>query len=231
MNGQEERQIKDDLYEHFAQIGKAFGSARRLELIDLLSQSEYTVERLAEETDMSVANTSQHLKTLRAAMLVEVRREGVIAYYSLRDRTVYETWHHMRRLGEACSAEIERLAQRLIGQLQTQSTLSFKELDSTLDSDKQIILDVRPKREFRAGHILGAISIPSDELQKRVDEIDITKDIVVYCRGPYSSLSDRVVQWLQDNDYNARRLEQGFPEWRSAGFPIEEGTMELRPAG
>lgn len=229
MTREEEGEIKTELYDQFAQIGKAFGSARRLELIDLLTQSEYTVEKLAEEAGMSVANTSQHLKTLRAARMVDVRRQGVVAYYRLTNDAVFQTWQMMRQLGEICSAEIERLARRLWFDRDPQALLSFEELLPLLGEDSLTVLDVRPEREYRGGHIPGAISIPLAELPTRLPEISDKQDIVVYCRGPYSTLSDRAARLLRANGYNARRLEQGLPEWRTQGLPIKSGARKMQP--
>lgn len=225
----EEQEVKTQLYDQFALIGKALGSARRLELIDLLAQSEYTVEKLAEETNMSVANTSQHLKTLRAARLVEVRREGVVAYYRLSDEAVFQTWQMIRALGEACIAEIEWLASRLFEDRDNQSLISFAELLAMMKEAAVAVVDVRPEREFRAGHIQGACSIPLKDLPSRYREIDIEKEVVVYCRGPYSTLADKAAKTLLAKGYSVWRLEQGFPEWRTQGLPIGSG-LELLPS-
>lgn len=224
----EEQEVKTQLYDQFALIGKALGSARRLELIDLLAQSEYTVEKLAEETNMSVANTSQHLKTLRTARLVDVRREGVVAYYRLSDDAVFQTWQMIRDLGEACIAEIEWLADRLFEDRDNQSLMPFDELLLMMEEATVAVVDVRPEREFKAGHIQGACSIPLKDLPSRFREIDQDKNVVVYCRGPYSILADKAAKTLLAKGYSVRRLEQGFPEWRTQGLPIGSG-LELLP--
>ncbi len=225
MTSVEEKEIKKDLYDQFAEIGKAFGSARRLELIDLLSQADYTVERLAEEAEMSVANTSQHLKTLRSARLVDVRREGVEAIYSLAGDAVFETWQMIRRLGESSSADIERLAQQLLASRDEQSEMSFAELVVLLKETEVIILDVRPEREYLAGRIMGALSVPLNQLEEYLPQLNVDQNIVVYCRGSYSTLADKAVRLLQDAGYRARRLVSGFPEWRARGLPVEEGAV------
>lgn len=223
MTAEEEREVKDQIYDQFALIGKALGSARRLELIDLLSQSEYTVEKLSRESGMSVANTSQHLKTLRAARLVEVRRDGVVAYYSLSDDAVFQTWQMIRDLGETCIAEVKWLAGRLSEDRDHRRIVSFAELTKLLVDGTVSIVDVRPEREYTAGHIPGACSLPLKELPTRLDEIDKDKEVVVYCRGPYSTLSDHAAAILKDEDFSVRRLELGFPEWRTSGLPVETG--------
>lgn len=223
----EEQEVKTQLYDQFALIGKALGSARRLEIIDLLAQSEYTVEKLAEETNMSVANTSQHLKTLRAARLVEVRREGVVAYYRLSDDAVFLTWQMIRDLGEACIAEIEWLADRLFEDRDQQGLIPFAELLALLEEATVSVVDVRPEQEFRAGHIQGASSIPLRELSSRMPEIDKDKEVVVYCRGPYSTLANKAAKTLLAKGYSVRRLEQGFPEWRIQGLPISREGVKF----
>jgi rhodanese-related sulfurtransferase/predicted transcriptional regulator len=225
----EEQEVKTQLYDQFALIGKALGSARRLELIDLLAQSECTVEKLAEESNMSVANTSQHLRTLRAARLVDVRREGVVAYYRLSDEAVFLTWQMIRELGEACIAEIDWLTSRLFEGRDYKILLPFTELLALLEGETVAVVDVRPQREYKAGHIQGACSIPLKELPSRLQEIDKDKAVVVYCRGPYSTLADKAVKTLLTNGYSVRRLEQGFPEWRAEGLPVESG-LELLPS-
>jgi rhodanese-related sulfurtransferase/predicted transcriptional regulator len=229
MTQDEEQEVKTQLYDQFALIGKALGSARRLELIDLLAQSEYTVEKLAEESNLSVANTSQHLKTLRAARLVDVRREGVVAYYSLSDEAVFLTWQMIRDLGEACIAEIEWLTDRLFEDRDYKSLISFSELLTLLEEVAVSVVDVRPLREYKAGHIRGACSIPLQELPSRLAEIDKDKEVVVYCRGPYSTLADKAIKTLMAKGYSVRRLQQGFPEWRSQGLPVGSG-LELLPS-
>jgi rhodanese-related sulfurtransferase/predicted transcriptional regulator len=224
---EEEREVKAQLYEQFALIGKALGSARRLALIDLLAQSEYTVERLAEQSGMSVANTSQHLKTLRAARLVEVRRDGVVAHYRLADDAVFRTWRMIRELGETRIVEINWLAGRLFEDRDSLKLVSFAELLTLLQDGSATIVDVRPEREFQAGHIQGAYSIPLADLPARLNANDRDQEVVLYCRGPYSTLSDNAAAILQDEGFVVRRLELGFPEWRMRGLPIEVGPESV----
>jgi rhodanese-related sulfurtransferase len=225
-----EREVRRQLYDQFALIGKALGSARRLNLIELLAQAEYTVERLAEEAEISVANTSQHLKTLREVRLVKVRRDGVVAYYRLSDEAVFQTWLMIRELGAHNSAEIDRLASRLWIDRDPQLSISFEDLLPMLDDDRLTIIDVRPEREFRAGHITGAICLPLSELPSRMSEIGKDREVIVYCRGPYSTLSDEAVRLLDANGYHAKRLELGLPEWRLQGLPVSSQPREMFPA-
>jgi rhodanese-related sulfurtransferase len=227
MSQEEEREIKAQIYDQFALIGKALGSARRLALIDLLAQSEYTVERLAEESGMSVANTSQHLKTLRAVRLVEVRRDGVVAHYRLADDTVFRTWQMIRELAEDRMVETKWLIGRLFESRDNQDLVSFTELLELLEDGAVVVIDVRPEREFKAGHIQGAHSIPLADLPARLNAIDGDKVVVLYCRGPYSTLSDDAAALLRDEGFVARRLESGLPEWRIQGLPIEVGPESV----
>lgn len=220
---EEEKELKRQLYEQFALIGKALGSARRLDIIDLLAQAEYTVERLAEEADMSVANTSQHLQTLRAVRLVEVRRDGVVAYYRLSDDAVFQTWQIIQELGEDSSGEIKLLAGRLFEKWAPRDLVSFDELLTLVEEGSVSVVDVRPEREYRAGHIPGAICLPLEELAGHLPEMDKDKEVIVYCRGPYSTLADQAAEFLLAEGYSVRRLEQGFPEWRLRGLPVESG--------
>ncbi|MDX1614505.1 MAG: metalloregulator ArsR/SmtB family transcription factor [Candidatus Promineifilaceae bacterium] len=229
MSQASEQEIRGQIYEHFAQIGKALGSASRLELLELLAQSEYTVESLAQEAGLSVANTSQHLKKLRNARLVAVRREGVVAYYSLADEAVFDVWHKLRQLGEGRIVEIAWLANQLLPDRHSEATLTCGELLNLLDEEGVTILDVRPKIEYQAGHIRGACSIPFEELDSRYQELNLNHPIVVYGRGPYSTLAYHAVQFLRAKGLSARRLVSGLPEWRANGFPIAASSPAAQP--
>jgi len=215
------RVFKNQLYEQFARITKALSSARRLELIDLLAQGERTVEALANETGMSVANVSQHLQVLRASLLIEVRRDKLYAYYHLADPQVFQLWQAIRKLGEVRLAEIDRVVETYFKDRRAFEAVSAAELIERLDIDNILVLDVRPKIEYDAGHIPKAYSIPIDELAARLRELPETQEIVAYCRGPYCVFSDEAVALLQAHGYKARRLLEGLPDWEAAGFPVE----------
>lgn len=230
MSQREAQEIKGQIYEQFAQIGKALGSASRLELLDLLAQSEYTVDNLAQEAGLSVANTSQHLKTLRTARLVEVRREGVVAYYSLANEDVFRTWQSLRRLGETRSIEIEWLARQLTPDRNTPAIISLEQLLALLESGGVTVLDVRPEMEYEAGHIAGAQSIPLEVLPGRLEEIESDREVIVYCRGPFSTLAYKATLLLQDHGYQTRRLAEGLPEWRARGLPVCSGLEPISSA-
>src|SRR3989440_3357838 len=221
MNTNEKRIFKNQLYEQFARIGKALSSPHRLELLDVLAQCERTVEALAQETGMSVANASQHLQVLRAAHLVEVRREGVSMYYRLADEGVFRMWQALRTVGEAQLAEIDRVVQSFLQDRARLQPMSAQDLLHHLGNGQIILLDVRPAEEYAAGHLPRARSIPVTELEARLAELPVDKEIVAYCRGPYCVFADEAVALLHERGYSARRLEEGVPEWRTLGLPVE----------
>jgi len=217
----EHRMFKDEMFGQFARVGKALANPHRLELIDLLAQGERSVEDLSWEAGMSVANTSRHLQELRAAKLVEVRRDGLYAYYRLADERVYEVWRALRKLGEARLAEIDFLVRTFLTDRERMETISAEELLDRMREGDVIVLDVRPEREYRAGHILGARSIPIERLEAYVEEIPKDREVVAYCRGSYCVFSDEAVTFLRSRGYRARRLQEGLPDWRAAGMPVE----------
>lgn len=223
MDKQDKRTFKNRLYEQFARIGKALSNGHRLELLEVLAQGEHSVEMLAQETGMSVANASQHLQVLRAAQLVDVRREGVYIYYRLADERVFTLWQTMRQVGEARIAEIDRIVQTYLHDRNQLQPISATELIQRLIEGNIILLDVRPAEEYAAGHLPDAISIPVVDLQLRLPELSRDKEIFAYCRGPYCVFADEAVALLRTNGYSARRLEQGLPDWRALGLPVENG--------
>jgi rhodanese-related sulfurtransferase/biotin operon repressor len=220
MDKQEKRIFKDVLYEQFARVGKALSNGHRLELLEVLAQGEHSVETLAQETGMSIANASQHLQVLRSAQLIEVRREGVYQYYRLADESVFTLWQAMRRVGESRIAEIERIVQTYLHDRSLLQPISAAELIQRLMEENILLLDVRPVEEYAAGHLPGALSIPIAELQTRLVELPQEKEIVAYCRGPYCVFADEAVSLLRAHGYHAYRLEQGLPDWRVLGLPV-----------
>ena len=221
MQTDEKRTFKNELYEQFARIGKALANPHRLELLDVLVQCERTVEALAQETGMSVANASQHLQVLRAAHLVEVRREGVSMYYRMADESIFRMWQAVRTVGEAQLAEIDRVVQTFLQDRTRLQPVGAQELLHRLSDDQIILLDVRPAEEYAAGHLPQARSMPVTELEARLAELPVDREIVAYCRGPYCVFADEAVALLRTRGYSARRLEQGVPEWRALGLPVE----------
>ncbi len=215
------RLFKEQLFEQFARISKALANPHRLELLDLLAQGERSVEELAHEAGMSVANTSRHLQELRTARLVEVRREGLYGYYQLADERVFGVWQAIRDLGEARLAEIDRLVGTYLTDREDLEPVYAEELLAKTREGDVVVLDVRPEAEYRAGHIPGAHSVPVEKLEAYLQEIPQEQEIVAYCRGPYCLFSDEAVKLLHEHGFKARRLSEGFPEWRAAGYPTE----------
>lgn len=216
----DDRTFKDSLYEQFARIGHALSTPKRLEILDLLGQGERSVEVLAREANLSVPNASQHLKVLRSARLIDSRRDGPYIYYKLADSAVWQLWTALRQLGELRLTEIRELVQSLA--IDEGLSLVDRPTLWRLAQDGQVtVLDVRPKLEYDAGHIPGAISVPLEDLQYRLSEIPSDQPVVAYCRGPYCVLAVQAVEMLRHQGYTARRLEDGFPEWREDGLPVE----------
>ncbi|MBI2686458.1 MAG: metalloregulator ArsR/SmtB family transcription factor [Acidobacteria bacterium] len=219
------RQFKDDLFEQFARIGKALSSGRRLELLELLAQRERSVEELASEAALSVANCSQHLQILRAAQLVAVRRDGLFSRYRLADEQVLRLWLSFRQLGEARLAEVSRVVETYLKDRRALEAITNDQLIARLRTNDVVVLDVRPEEEFRAGHIAAARSIPITMLEQRLKEIPQRSTIVAYCRGPYCVFADDAVGLLRKHGYQAYRLQNGFPEWKMQGLPTATGAQ------
>jgi len=218
--------LKDRLYRQFARIGKAVASSRRLELLEILAQGERTVEKLARETDLSVANASHHLHVLREARLVEARKSGLYVFYRLADPTVYDLSQLIRQLAERHLAEVSRIVETYLTARDELEPVGREDLLERARTGAVLVLDVRPSEEYRAGHIPGAISVPVEDLEDRISELPSGKELVAYCRGPYCVLAFRAVEILRARGLQARRLADGFPEWRAAGLPISVSTRE-----
>ena len=214
------RAFKDSIYEQFARIGKAVCSPKRLELLDLLCQGERTVEVLAKEAGMTVANASQHLQVLRSARLVEANKEGHYVIYRLADQTVCEFFLAMRVLAESRLAEVEQIKRRFLEGREGMQPVDLKALLELVREGAVTVLDVRPVEEYNAGHIPGALSIPLKELQLRLSDLPRDQEIVAYCRGPYCVLSIQAVEMLRARGFQAVRLEEGIQDLRAMGLPI-----------
>jgi rhodanese-related sulfurtransferase len=227
MRPEDKRRFKDEIFAQFARIGKALSSGCRLELLELLAQSERGVEDLAIEASQSVANISQHLQVLRQAHLVESRRDGNYIRYRLADENVLHLWLALRDLGQARFAEIDRLVQTYLKDRNALEAISCNELDRRIKNEGAVVLDVRPLLEFAAGHIAGARSIPVAELRTRIGELPKRRVIVAYCRGPYCVFADQAVGILRAAGYRALRLDGGFPEWRMKGMPVERNAVAM----
>ena len=215
------RPFKDAIYEQFARIGKALASPKRLELLDLLGQGPRTVEVLAEAADLSMANASQHLQVLRAARLVETEKHGLYVRYRLADDDVAALWLRLRVLGESRLAEVEATRRAFLASMGALEKVDRDELRRRVLAGEVTVLDVRPVEEFEAGHLPGARSIPVDELERRLGELPPGQEVVAYCRGPYCVYAVEAVQILRSNGIAAHRLEDGPPDWRAMGLPLE----------
>lgn len=220
------REFKDRLYGQFALIGKALASPHRLELLELLAQGARTVESLSKESEMSVANASQHLQALRQAGLVESRKQGLFVEYRLAGPEIFELCRTLRIVAEKRHAELERLVREHFGDRSEPHPVGMEELLERARDRRIIILDTRPAGEFAAGHIAGAISIPVEQLQQRLRKLPKSREYVAYCRGPYCIYADRAVQLLRNHGRRARRMIEGFPEWKAAGLPVETGPAK-----
>jgi rhodanese-related sulfurtransferase len=217
------RELKDPLYEHFARVGHAAASPKRVELLDLLSQGPKTVEALAAGIATPVKNTSAHLRVLRQARLVETRRAGTHVHYRLADDSVIDFLRALRTLAHRRLAEVEQVASLYLTRRDRLEPVSLAELRRMLREGRVTVLDVRPPDEYEAGHIPGALSIPVAELERRLAEVPAGREVVAYCRGPYCVFSLEAVETLRGHGYAARRADEGLPEWRAEGWPVREG--------
>jgi len=214
------RIFKDRVYEQLARISKAVASPQRLELLDLLSQSPRTVENLAQEAHLTVANTSRHLQILRAARLIEAEKEGVFVRYRLTDETVADFYRALRILAASHLAELDRITRQFFAERSGLEAVDRKALLARVRKGLATVIDVRPSEEYRAGHIAGAISIPVDELKDRLAELPHNQEIVAYCRGPYCVFAAQAVELLRAQGFQAVRLEDSVADWRTHGFPV-----------
>jgi rhodanese-related sulfurtransferase len=223
------RGFKDAIYEQFARMGKAVSAPKRLELLDLLCQGPRTVETLAGQAALSVANASQHLQVLRAARLVEAEKRGLHVEYRLAGDDVCEFFLALRNLAQGRLAEIEQVTREYLGQREGMETVAGAELLRRVKEGAVTVLDVRPSEEYRAGHIPGAVSIPVGELKARFRELPKNREVVAYCRGPYCVFAVEAVELLRKKGFKAHRMEDGVLEWRSRGGRVETGNTDVRP--
>jgi rhodanese-related sulfurtransferase/DNA-binding transcriptional ArsR family regulator len=218
------RTRKDELYAQFARIGHALASPKRLELLDLLAQGERTVEAIAEEIEVPVKNTSAHLRVLRQAHLVATRREGTFVFYRLADDEAVRLLRSLEAVAHRGLADVRDAAQAYLGSPDTVEPVSLAELRRLVQSRAVTVLDVRPSEEYVAGHIPGARSLPVADLKRRLRELPRAREVVAYCRGPFCVFANDAVALLRRHGYKARRAEQGLPDWRAAGLPVERGA-------
>ena len=218
-----DRAAKDALYEGFAEVAKALASGRRAEIVDVLAQGERSVDEIATEIDQSVANTSHHLRAMARAGLLTTRRDGTRIFYALASDRVGELWSALRDVATEHTAGLERLVDAYLGERDGLDTIDRDELARRIRRGDIVILDVRPEAEFSSGHIAGATSVPMTELRKHIKALPKDADVVAYCRGPFCVYADEAVRELSKRGFRARRLEDGFPEWKRAGLPVEVG--------
>jgi rhodanese-related sulfurtransferase len=215
------RIFKDSLYAEFAVLGKALANPHRLELLDLLAQGERSVEELAQEAALSLANASAHLQVLRRARLVETEKRGLNVIYRLAAPEIFQLWRTLRDVGSTRLAEIDRLVENYFTDRDELEAVDKEELLRLLTDEAVTVIDVRPEVEYEQGHIPSARSVPVENLKRRLAELPRDLEVVAYCRGPYCVYSDEAVRLLHQNGFKARRLSEGFPEWRAAGYPVE----------
>jgi DNA-binding transcriptional ArsR family regulator len=218
------REFKDAIFEQFARVAAAFGSPKRVEIVDLLAQGERAVESIASATGMTLANTSRHLQVLRNAGMVASRREGLYVMYRVADDSVVAGYRGLRTLAESRVGEIGQLAEAFFGQVDGAEPVGMDELLARSVAGEVVVVDVRPRVEFDAGHVPDALSIPLEELSQRLSELDPGTSVVAYCRGPYCVLAAQGVAQLRAAGLRAERLAAGPPDWQAAGLPLIVGA-------
>ena len=216
----EKRVFKNKVYSLLSQIVKAMANPHRLEIIDLLAQRGRTVEEIANETEMSIANASQHLQVLKTSNLVEVEREGNYIRYHLANDKIFKTWSSLREVGFERVAEIDKLIQDYREKKNALEAITIDELIVRMKSKNTVLLDIRPIEEFNSGHIPGALSVPLETLSAMIKTLPKNKVYIAYCRGPLCVFADDAVSILNKKGYKAKRLEEGFPDWKLKGLPI-----------
>lgn len=216
----ERSRAKEQLLAQFARIGKAVSSPARLELLDLLAQGEKSVETLARQAGLSVTNTSNHLKELRNVALVERRKEGVYVYYRLADPAVHAFLRSLQDVATRRLAEARQIVDDVFRDPELLEPVGATDLLERLRSEDIVVLDVRPEDEYASGHVPGALSIPTSELERRLSELPRGREVVAYCRGPYCVLALEAVDVLRSRGYSARRMEEGMPDWRARGLTV-----------
>lgn len=215
------REFKDKVYGELSKITKSMANPHRMEIIELLAQGEFSVEQIAEQTNLPVANASQHLQVLKLAQLVEINRQGNFIFYRLSNDNVFKAWRALRELGVERISTIDKVVKEFRKSRFDFQSVTIDELIEKLESGKVTILDVRPESEYRQGHIANAISMPIEELSKRLRELPKRTEIIAYCRGPFCVYADEAVALLTEAGYKAIRLAEGFPDWKQQDLPVE----------
>jgi DNA-binding transcriptional ArsR family regulator len=224
-----DRAVKTELFDQFAKVAQALASGRRVEIVDVLANGERNVEELARQVDMSVANTSRHLQVLKEAGLVAATRDGTRVRYRLASPVVYQSWVAMRSLAADRLPGVKGLVEAYLGSREGLEAITADELRARLKAGEPLLmLDVRPTEEYQAAHVVGAVSIPLEELEQRLRELPHDREIVAYCRGPYCAFAPEAVRTLRANGYEARHLMDGLPEWAAAGNRVESDGAGVR---
>lgn len=208
------REFKDAMYDGLARMLKAISNPYRLEIIEMLSQGEKSVEGIVQSTSMTIANASQHLQILKNNNIVKARKERQYVYYSLVNDEFLSLYQHIIKYAVQEIAELEKIMNRQREDNNAQNAVSLSELEQMIEAENVLLLDVRPSVEYEFGHITGAISIPMNKLMAQLKDINIDKEIIAYCRGPFCVLADEAVKILSQRGYNIRRLDEGYPEWK-----------------
>jgi ArsR family transcriptional regulator len=216
---------KQALFAEFAAVAKALGHAHRLELLEQLAQGERNVEVLAHKVGLSIANASQHLQHMRRAGMVSTRRDGKFVYYRLADDGVLDLLAALRRIAERNVAEVERIVRSYFDDRDSLEPISREDLAERLRAGTVTVLDVRPEDEFALGHVSGALNVPLHALEARLSELNPSQEVVAYCRSAFCVLSYEAIAALRAHGFKAHRLEDGFPEWRSADLPVAVGSL------
>lgn len=216
--------FKQDLFAQFARVGKALSNGNRLELLEFIAQGERSVDELAKVAGLTIANTSQHLQQLRQAGLVVCRKAGLKVYYSLAGDDVLLLLDALRAVAERHLAEVQQLVREYLTRRDSLEPVARPELLERVRNGLVCVLDVRPPEEYAAGHVPGAINVPLKALETQLANLDPGQEVVAYCRGPHCILAFEAVARLREHGFTAHRLEDGFPEWRLAGLPVERTT-------
>ena len=220
--------FKSDLFTQFARVGKALSNANRLELLEFLAQGSRSVESLANVAKLSIANTSQHLQQLRQSGLVTSRKEGLKVYYSLSGDDVIALLDSVRDVAERHLSDVDKLVNTYLTAKDSLDPIAATDLIKMANENLVTILDVRPIEEYSAGHLPGAINIPIEELQQHLKDFEPGQEVIAYCRGPHCILAFDAVAQLREQGLKARRLENGFPEWKVAGLPVEDNLTQIK---
>ena len=218
----QEQSPKQQLHEQFAQVAKALSHAHRLELLELLAQRERSVEALANVAGLTVANTSRHLQQLRRAGLIASRKEGLYVFYRLAGDDVIDLLRSLRRTGQRHISDVNNVVIGYFNDRDSLEAVSRKELLRRSRDGLVTVLDVRPSEEYEAGHIPGALNVPLNEIEQHLAKLPKEQEIIAYCRGEYCVLAFEAVATMREKGFTARRLEEGYPEWKAAGLPVEE---------